>query len=80
MRYATSPDGVKWSEPQEIMPSSSKEGFRYIARGFWVRDGKLLALASHDEAYNEMGKVHFFGNSCSFSPSNGCLIPVHGGH
>ncbi len=63
VRYATSPDGVKWSEPQEIMPSSSKEGFRYIARGFWVRDGKLLALASHDEAYNEMGKVHFFGNS-----------------
>lgn len=63
VRYATSTDGVKWSEPVEIMPSSSKEGFRYIARGFWVRDGKLLALASHDEAYNEKGKVHFFGKS-----------------
>lgn len=63
VRYATSPDGLNWSEGSEVMPSSSREGFRYIARGLWVRDGKLLALASHDEAFNAKGKVHFFGRS-----------------
>jgi hypothetical protein len=34
-----------------------KEGMRYISRGFWVRDGQLLALASLDEA------AGFFGPS-----------------
>ncbi len=63
VRYATSADGLKWTEPREVMPSSSRAGFRYIARGLWVRDGKLLALASHDEAFDDNGKVHFFGQS-----------------
>lgn len=63
VRYATSPDGLTWSEDKELMPPSSKKGFRYIARGLWVRDGKLLAIASHDEAFNEKGRVHFFGKS-----------------
>lgn len=63
VRYATSLDGITWSEPQKIMESSSHRGFRYIARGFWLRDGRLLALASHDEAFNDRGKVHFFGKS-----------------
>ncbi len=63
VRYATSDDGITWSQPLEIMGSSPREGFRYIARGFWVRDGELLALASHDEAFNAQGRVHFFGKS-----------------
>jgi hypothetical protein len=63
VRYATSDDGLTWSEPLAIMGPSSRKGFRYIARGFWVRDGKLLAIASHDEAFNSEGRVHFFGPS-----------------
>lgn len=62
LRYATSPDGLKWSEPQILAGPPERDGFRFIARGLWVRDGKLLALASHDEAYTN-GRVHFFGPS-----------------
>ncbi len=70
VKYATSRDGVKWSEPRYLTPvppnsgpdsphygKRSNEGFRYIARGFWDRDGELLALASLDEA------AGFFGRS-----------------
>ncbi|MDZ4286593.1 MAG: sialidase family protein [Prosthecobacter sp.] len=63
VRYATSADGLTWSEAREVMPPSSQPGFRYIARGLWVRDGKLLAIASHDEAFDAKGRVHFFGKS-----------------
>ena len=63
VRYATSDDGLLWSEPWQIVGPSPKAGFRYIARGFWQRDGKLLALVSHDEAFNNQGRVHFFGAS-----------------
>src|SRR5687768_15968370 len=44
VRYATSADGLKWSEPKVLIPPP-KEPYAYIARGFWVRDGELLALA-----------------------------------
>lgn len=70
VKYATSKDGVNWSKPEflsPVPPNSGKEsphygtrtdqGFRYIARGFWQRDGELLALASLDEA------ADFFGPS-----------------
>ncbi len=63
VKYATSPDGLKWSEPKMLTPypngcgpgsryygKRKREGWRYIARGFWVREGELLALASLDEA------------------------------
>ncbi|MCC6144543.1 MAG: exo-alpha-sialidase [Candidatus Hydrogenedentes bacterium] len=62
IRYATSVDGLHWSEPRILVGPSPQEGFRYIARGLWVRDGKLLALVSHDEAFKD-GRVHFFGPS-----------------
>lgn len=70
VKYSTSPDGLKWDAPKAITgyPANSgpdspvyntrkKEGFRYISRGFWVREGQLLALASLDEA------AGFFGAS-----------------
>ena len=63
VRFATSRDGLKWSEAAEVVGPSPRSGFRYIARGFWIRDGQMLALASHDEAYNEKGRLHFFGPS-----------------
>ncbi|MSU65935.1 MAG: hypothetical protein EXS38_07510 [Opitutus sp.] len=70
VKYSTSPDGLKWAPPRNITgypkntgPDSpnyntrNKEGFRYISRGLWVRDGQLLALVSLDEA------AGFFGPS-----------------
>lgn len=63
IRFATSDDGLDWSEPKMLVGSSPREGFRYISRGLWVRDGQLIALASHDEAFNDRGRVHFFGKS-----------------
>jgi hypothetical protein len=64
--YATSSDGLHWGASQQIMPPPTARGFRYMARGFWVRDGKLLALASYDQAYLNFvitHRVHYFGKS-----------------
>lgn len=61
VRYATSRDGLTWSEAREIAGPSSRQDWRYIARGFWVRDGQLLALASHDEVYDAQGRKRLFG-------------------
>lgn len=70
VKYATSPDGLHWSVPKDLTgyppgsgPGSiyygtrSNLGNRYIARGFWQRDGQLLALVALDEA------AGFFGPS-----------------
>lgn len=48
--YATSPDGVIWSEPVDLSGPARKEGFGWIARGLWIRNGELLGLASHFQA------------------------------
>lgn len=48
--YATSEDGLVWSKPAELSGAPRVEGFGWIARGFWVRDGQLLALATHFNA------------------------------
>ncbi|TWT61614.1 sialidase family protein [Rubinisphaera italica] len=48
--YATSSDGLNWSEPKDLSGPPRREGFGWIARGFWIRDGQLLALASHFNA------------------------------
>lgn len=74
--YATSRDGIRWTEgrflspePRGFGPNSpgfgerSPTGFRYIARGFWQREGELLALASLDEAGGFFGpslQLHAF--------------------
>ena len=70
VKYSTSIDGSMWESPELLTPypphsgpespyynTRNKNGLRYIARGFWVRDGQLLALASLDEA------AGFFGPS-----------------
>jgi hypothetical protein len=49
LRYATSADGLAWSKAQ-VLAGPPRDGFGYIARGFWLREGELLALASLFEA------------------------------
>jgi hypothetical protein len=69
VKFATSPDGLKWSQPEYMTPeppgsgvgskhygTRTDQGFRWISRGFWLREGKLLALASLDEAAGFFGK------------------------
>ncbi|QDV24618.1 exo-alpha-sialidase [Aureliella helgolandensis] len=48
--YATSIDGVSWSKPADLTGPPRTEGFGWIARGLWVREGELLALAAHFNA------------------------------
>ena len=70
VKFARSADGLRWSTPRFLTPEPpgsgpgsplygqrSDRGLRYISRGFWRRDGELLALASLDEA------AGFFGPS-----------------
>lgn len=70
VKYATSPDGLQWSEPDflttypegsepesEHYNTRTEKGMRWISRGFWQREGELLALVSLDEA------AGFFGPS-----------------
>jgi hypothetical protein len=69
VKYATSPDGLKWSTPKfmtPILPDSgpdsphygkrTNKGMRWVANGFWKRERELLALASRDEAAGFFGK------------------------
>ena len=53
--FATSADGLKWSAKGDIAGAPEK-GYGWIARGFWVRDGKLLALASRYKAPGYAGE------------------------
>jgi len=53
--YATSIDGLNWSEARDLAGAPA-EGFGWIARGFWVREGRLLALASHFNAPGYTGE------------------------
>lgn len=53
--YATSDDGLKWSQPADLSGPPRGEGFGWIARGLWVRDGELLALASPFKAPSYAG-------------------------
>ena len=63
VKFSRSDDGLEWDTPRYLTPpppgsgvgspyynTRSDKGFRYISRGFWVREGQLLALASLDEA------------------------------
>jgi len=46
LKYATSEDGLTWSEAKSVT-GRPDEPYAYIARGLWIRDGELLALAAH---------------------------------
>lgn len=48
--FATSHDGLQWSKPAKLTGPPRIDGFGWIARGFWIRDGELLALATHFNA------------------------------
>jgi hypothetical protein len=54
VRYATSDDGLTWSEPKVLIPPPEAP-YAYIARGFWVRGGELLALAAHYKGKGAFG-------------------------
>ena len=54
--YSTSEDGLNWSEPRYLTDPPFIDGFGWIARGFWVRDNKLLALVTHYNAPNFRGE------------------------
>lgn len=54
VRYATSDDGLKWTEPK-VLVGPPAEGYAYIARGLWIRDGELLALAAHFKGKGAFG-------------------------
>lgn len=70
VKYATSSDGLEWTEPMMLTPyppnsgpssefynTRNPKGMRWISRGFWHYNGDFLALASLDEA------AGFFGPS-----------------
>lgn len=52
--FATSTDGLKWSRIGNLT-GAPDAGYGWIARGFWIREGKLLALASRYEAPSYSG-------------------------
>ncbi len=54
--FATSSDGLNWSTPSDLSGPPRIENFGWIARGFWVREGELLALAAHFHAPGYPGK------------------------
>ncbi|MCA9269258.1 MAG: exo-alpha-sialidase, partial [Planctomycetales bacterium] len=54
--YAVSDDGLAWSEPKDLSGPPRREGFGWIARGFWIREGQLLALAAHFNAPDYRGE------------------------
>ncbi len=59
--YATSRDGHRWSMAQELAgdPDGAAGPARWIARGVFVLDGKLTALAAYIESadYGKRGKA-----------------------
>ena len=68
VKFATSQDGLVWTAGTFLTPppphsdvdsehygTRSNLGLRWIARGFWQREGELIALASLDEAAGFFG-------------------------
>ena len=54
--FATSVDGLKWTKPGDLSGPPRREDFGWISRGMWLRDGELLALASHFHAPGYAGE------------------------
>lgn len=55
IKYATSKDGMNWSEAKTVTGMPEKP-YAFIARGLWLRDGELLALAAHFKGPAAFGK------------------------
>jgi hypothetical protein len=85
VKFATSPDGLDWSQPEFLTPdppdsglgslhygTRTDQGFRWISRGFWQRGDELFALASLDEAAGFFGpslKLHAFRLTSAEQPT-----------
>jgi hypothetical protein len=54
VRFATSEDAVKWSEPLDLTGRNPKR--TYTACGFWLRDGEMFALAALRDANRDAPK------------------------
>ena len=54
--FATSDDGMRWGPVGDLSGPPKIDGFGYIARGYWIREGELLALASHFNAPGYRGE------------------------
>lgn len=54
VRYATSSDGLHWN-PSRILVGPTTDGYSGLARGFWVRNGQLLALVAHFKGTGAFG-------------------------
>jgi len=53
--FSTSRDAINWEKP-EILAQPQDKGFGYIARGFWIYDNKLFALAAYFTGPGAFGK------------------------
>ncbi len=53
--YSTSRDGINWEKPK-ILAQPEEKGFGYIARGFWIYKGNLIALAAYFTGPGAFGK------------------------
>lgn len=72
--FATSKDGLHWSAPADLTGPPRVDGYGWIARGLWKRDGELLALASHFNAPGYAG----IGLSLEAFRWNGSKWVAHG--
>lgn len=54
--FATSQDGLHWTKPADLTGPPRIDGYGWIARGFWERNGDLLALSSHFNAPGYAGR------------------------
>ncbi|MEQ9406556.1 MAG: sialidase family protein [Fuerstiella sp.] len=72
--FATSEDGLHWTKPADLTGPPRKKDYGWIARGFWKRDGELLALASHFDAPGYAG----LGLSLEAFRWNGTKWVAHG--
>lgn len=54
IKYATSVDGLHWSTAKSIT-GTPKQPHAFIARGLWLRDGQLLALAAKYQGHGAFG-------------------------
>lgn len=54
VRYSTSRDGVTWT-PSKSVTGTPAAPYAFIARGLWLRDGRLLALAAYFKGKGAFG-------------------------